>query len=549
MRTILPKIKKNCNPEDYINRKNLSSTSAFLGLGYEPTAFLAGCVFFSQKNKRTTLVNIIENLSPIIPVASLVKAFIQLTGMGYLEINPSSFEDAHVDISLNGNLEVALRMGKIRVLQLQRIQLDCQDIELLELYAYAICFLCRYISLSEWERFCFGFMRKTEHPLGVHVRLLKTARIDKAATLFACLIHMMSNERIDLLWLSELFSANLIQRARLHDKWNLENSALTSSGLLKMQERSNGKKVLFCSMKLSDPGNCKDANPDEWNAEESKPALTIIKHDSIAVHKLIYNQNLQARCEELFKLLSYKNFKSYQDQMLKRNQYPGIAILLTGQPGTGKTELTRQLARETKRDLLMFEVSEQRDMFFGESEKKIKEVFTFYQSRSKDSAKTPVLCFNEADSLFQIRKDNSYNTSQTENAVQTILLNEMEKFTGIMICTTNVPQLFDEAYTRRFLYRIEIEMPDAGARLQLLNHYFPHLHRKHKEEFAEAYTFSGAQLNNFMRRETIESIIYPVGKPFELKLREYLRTELSVPSGKHKPIRGFKPLINENMTI
>jgi hypothetical protein len=43
-------------------------------------------------------------------------------------------------------------------------------------------------------------------------------------------------------------------------------------------------------------------------------------------------------------------------------------------------------------------------------------------------SKFPILLFNEGDSIFQKRKEGSSVAAQTENIIQTILLNELEVF-------------------------------------------------------------------------------------------------------------------------
>ena len=73
-------------------------------------------------------------------------------------------------------------------------------------------------------------------------------------------------------------------------------------------------------------------------------------------------------------------------------------------------------------------------MRYGESEKTIKEIFTKYRQYCKRSALKPILLFNEVDAIFASRKT-SKNSSidQTENAIQNILLEEMECLDGILI--------------------------------------------------------------------------------------------------------------------
>ena len=64
----------------------------------------------------------------------------------------------------------------------------------------------------------------------------------------------------------------------------------------------------------------------------------------------------------------------------------------------------------------------------------------------------PILLFNEADAVFSKRKDvNNGNVAQTENAIQNIILEEMENLDGILIATTNLADNLDGAFERRFV--------------------------------------------------------------------------------------------------
>ncbi|MBQ1722480.1 MAG: AAA family ATPase, partial [Muribaculaceae bacterium] len=77
-----------------------------------------------------------------------------------------------------------------------------------------------------------------------------------------------------------------------------------------------------------------------------------------------------------------------------------------GGPGTGKTETAYQLARATQRDILMVNVPEIKDKWVGESEKNVKSIFDQYRALAQKSKLTPILLFNEADSLFSKRLNN-----------------------------------------------------------------------------------------------------------------------------------------------
>jgi SpoVK/Ycf46/Vps4 family AAA+-type ATPase len=168
--------------------------------------------------------------------------------------------------------------------------------------------------------------------------------------------------------------------------------------------------------------------------------------------------------------------------------------------------LAKQLALETHRDLLTFQVAQQRNMYLGESEKAIQSVFDDYKRVSKRMDNSPILFFNEADSVFGKRTNNQSIVSQTENTIQTILLNELETFEGILICTTNVPDNFDEAFNRRFLMHIVIDNPDEEIRKELVVQIFPNMSESEAKRLASQYTFTAAELGKFKKQWNLQKI-------------------------------------------
>ena len=73
----------------------------------------------------------------------------------------------------------------------------------------------------------------------------------------------------------------------------------------------------------------------------------------------------------------------------------------------------------------------------------------------------PILLFNEADAIFGIRQEGATRAvDKMENSIQNIILQEMEKLDGILIATTNLTTNLDNAFERRFLYKIRFDRPD-----------------------------------------------------------------------------------------
>ena len=235
----------------------------------------------------------------------------------------------------------------------------------------------------------------------------------------------------------------------------------------------------------------------------------VISPETIPARKLIFSP---AEMEQLFLLkdvLKERKFKSTQKRLLDKNLPQGITALLHGTPGTGKTEIVKQIARETNRELMKVEISQSKSMWYGESEKIIKKIFTDYKALAKSCKRTPILFFNEADAIISKRKEHGNSTvAQTENAIQNILLEELENFEGILIATTNLVNNLDTAFERRFLFKIQFQKPDVSIRARIWKSKLPFLTLQDCNLLAEKFNFSGGQIDNILRKKEIHEIIY-----------------------------------------
>jgi SpoVK/Ycf46/Vps4 family AAA+-type ATPase len=204
----------------------------------------------------------------------------------------------------------------------------------------------------------------------------------------------------------------------------------------------------------------------------------------------------------------------------------GFTILFHGSPGTGKTEAVKQLAKETKREVMHVDLSKTRSKWFGESEKNIAEIFAQYRQLKRNSKLAPILLFNEADGIFGSRTINVDSSSaQISNTIQNVLLEEMENFEGIMVATTNLTRNFDKAFERRFLYKIEFSKPDAETKKQIWLSKIPDISTEIADQLAQEFDFSGGQIENVSRKLTIDTVLSDIDPSYET-LVEYCNEEL-----------------------
>jgi hypothetical protein len=232
--------------------------------------------------------------------------------------------------------------------------------------------------------------------------------------------------------------------------------------------------------------------------------------DSLPEKKLFYNKKEAGRIAELSSLLREENFGKIRERLVRHNMRKGFACLFSGSPGTGKTETVYQIARETQRNIMAVDISSIKGMYVGETEKHIKAVFDNYRSAVSAADKIPILLFNEADAVIGKRIEFSASSravDRMENTMQNIILQELENLDGILIATTNLTKNMDGAFNRRFLYRIEFEKPGPAVRASIWLSMLPELSPAGAETLASRFDFSGGQIENVVRRFTVDSVL------------------------------------------
>ncbi len=149
-------------------------------------------------------------------------------------------------------------------------------------------------------------------------------------------------------------------------------------------------------------------------------------------------------------------------------------IIFYGVAGTGKTLTALAMAKSLKKDVLSFDCSKILSMYVGESEKNVRSIFDKYYELREQTKSEPVLLLNEADQFLSGRSTGSGSGSdKMHNQMQNIFLEQIEKFDGILIATTNLLENLDKAFSRRFNYKIEFIKPNKKQRLELWEKLLP----------------------------------------------------------------------------
>ena len=235
----------------------------------------------------------------------------------------------------------------------------------------------------------------------------------------------------------------------------------------------------------------------------------MIGHKDVVPKKLFFCDNVKKQLDGLSDLMADAQFKKICSRMKQKGLRQGFICLFYGAPGTGKTETVMQLARESGRDIFMVNISDVRSKWVGESEKNIKAIFNHYRSVAQCSKLKPILLFNEADAIIGKRREGAQRSvDKMENTIQNIILQEMETFEGIMIATTNLVRNMDSAFERRFLYKVKFEKPDVTVRQHIWKQMIPDLSDSSVADLARTYNFSGGQIENVVRKHTVNNILY-----------------------------------------
>ena len=142
-------------------------------------------------------------------------------------------------------------------------------------------------------------------------------------------------------------------------------------------------------------------------------------------------------------------------------------VLLYGPPGTGKTLIAKAVAGETNAHFISLSGPEIMGKHYGESEEKIREIFTQGEENSPS-----IIFIDEIDSIAPKRDEVS---GELEKRIVSQLLTLMDgmKSRGrvVVIAATNRPDSIDPALRRpgRFDREIEIGIPDDDGRLDILS--------------------------------------------------------------------------------
>ncbi len=227
-----------------------------------------------------------------------------------------------------------------------------------------------------------------------------------------------------------------------------------------------------------------------------------------------------------------------------RDKKSGLAarIIFYGPPGTGKTMTSLSLAKSLKRKVLNFDCSKILSMYVGESEKNVRRIFDTYKEISKKTRTEPILLLNEADQFLSSRTTGpGGGADKMHNQMQNIFLEQIEKFEGILIATTNLLETIDPAFSRRFNYKIEFAKPNYKQRVLLWGKMLPKVAPYEKDfdiNVLAKHDLSGGQIEVVIKNTALSVAVkeHPVFRLEDFKTS--INRELTGAFGESK-IMGF----------
>ena len=299
-------------------------------------------------------------------------------------------------------------------------------------------------------------------------------------------------------------------------RWKNEEHPLQTLGLAELGEES-----FFGStrVELTDEGRELFLQKDTEKFKRKEKTNDVLDVNKIKAKNLFFSPALRKQIDFLSDSIQTEAFESLQTRLKEKGLPTGIAAIFYGSPGTGKTESVYQLAKASGRDVMQVDISEMKTCWYGESQKLVKSVFKKYERLCQKTKKAPILLFNEADAIFSKRMENtSSSVDQTENAIQNIILEQMEKQQGVLIATTNLEGNLDAAFERRFLFKIKFEKPSMEAKMMIWQDKLPLLTEAEAGTLSAEYDFSGGEIDNIVRKATMNEVL--TGDGYSL---EYLR--------------------------
>ncbi|KZN57761.1 ATP-binding protein [Pseudoalteromonas luteoviolacea] len=208
--------------------------------------------------------------------------------------------------------------------------------------------------------------------------------------------------------------------------------------------------------------------------------------------------------QQLHELVSRINYQSELKSRLPRFT-EGCKALFWGRPGTGKSMAAQAIAGELQLPIYEVNLANIASKWIGETEKHLAKLF--------DEAEryNAVLMFDEADAVFAKRSEVESSHDKNANMGVSYLLQRMERYSGLLLLSTNLKANLDEAFLRRFHSVVEFTLPDPNQRLAIWKRVIGSNASRELlsgiERLAKRFELSAAQIINITETALLQSLM------------------------------------------
>ncbi|EJO9680608.1 AAA family ATPase [Campylobacter jejuni] len=262
---------------------------------------------------------------------------------------------------------------------------------------------------------------------------------------------------------------------------------------------------------------------------------------STDINDIIMPENTKELLENILKQQDKKVLERLHSWGIKSNKNIEAKIIFYGPAGTGKTMSALAMAKSMKKSVLSFDCSKILSKWVGESEQNVRKIFDTYKNIVQTCKQSPILLLNEADQFLSTRVDGSSGSDKMHNQMQNIFLEQIERFSGAIIATTNFLESLDSAFSRRFDYKIEFKKPDFKDRLKIWEKFLPKKALFEKDfdmNILSNYELSGAQILMVVKNTALKVAVSQDGVFKMQDFIESIQKELNSSFDKSK-IVGF----------
>lgn len=252
---------------------------------------------------------------------------------------------------------------------------------------------------------------------------------------------------------------NLVQRLRHGDLFS-HRHVLFAHNVIDLGVRPADEPLLSAPLRLSAEYRERLLTGREYDPPLSAEFPAQRLHTALGWDDLVLDPQAREDIDDIVTWIGHERML-LDDWQLRRRVLPGYRSLFYGPPGTGKTLTASLLGKATGLPVYRIDISKVISKYIGETEKNMASLFDRAENQKW------ILFFDEADSLFGKRTEASNATDRAANQNISYLLQRIEYFSGVALLATNLHNLMDGAFTRRFQSMIHFRPPDAERRLIL----------------------------------------------------------------------------------